>query len=245
MMRESFPTSNSPIIEINDLQKQFGRRKILNGVNLKVLPGDFLAIFGSNGAGKTTMLKILSSLILPSSGEVKICGFDLKEQSEEVRARIGLMSHNSYLYPDLTAYENLRFYGKLFSVSGLEERIAELLEVVGLEHRKFDLVRTFSCGMQQRLSIARALLHEAPVLFLDEPYSGLDVRATEILDGVLTNLKEKNCTFLLTTHDFLKGLEICSRVAILNQGTISYEAQKDEIDPAQFPDIYKKYIEAD
>jgi heme exporter protein A len=229
MKREGSLASDLPIVEVSDLCKQFGRRKILNGVNLKVFPGDFLTIFGSNGAGKTTFLRILSTLILPSSGQVKIDGFGLKDESEQVRSRIGLISHNSYLYPDLTAYENLRFYGKL----------------VELEHRKYDLVRTFSCGMQQRLSIARALLHEAPILFMDEPYSGLDARATEILDKVLIGLKEEDRTFILTTHDFLKGLEVCSRVAILNKGTIGYEAQREQVDVNLFPDIYRKCIEAE
>lgn len=243
MKREGSPASKLPVIEVDNLCKHFGRRKILDGVNLRVLQGDFLTIFGSNGAGKTTFLKILSSLILPSSGGVTIGGFDIKENSNEVRAQIGLISHNSYLYPDLTAYENLRFYGKMFGVCQLEQRISELLELVELEHRKFDLVRTFSCGMQQRLSIARALLHDSSLLFLDEPYSGLDVHASEILDKVLAGLKSKNHTFLLATHDLIKGLEVCSRVAILNNGVISYEAQKGDIDPAEFPDIYKQYIE--
>lgn len=245
MKREGSLASNSPIIEVDSLCKDFGRRKILNGVNLKVSQGDFLTVFGSNGAGKTTLLKILSTLILPSSGKVSIGGFDIKEDSEEVRAQIGLISHSSYLYPDLTAYENLRFYGKMFAVPHLETRIIELLELVELEHRKFDLVRTFSCGMQQRLSIARALLHDSSILFLDEPYSGLDVHASEILDKVLINLKDENHTFMLTTHDLLKGLEVCTRVAVLNNGVIGYEAQREEIDPARFPDTYKQCIEVD
>jgi heme exporter protein A len=245
MKRREHPTSNSPIIEVDNLCKKFGRRRVLNGINLKVFPGDFLTIFGSNGAGKTTLLKILSTLILPSSGKASISGFDIKEDSNEVRAQIGLISHNSYLYPDLTAYENLRFYAKMFGINHLEKKIAELLELVELEHRKFDLVRTFSWGMQQRLSIARALLHDSSILFLDEPYSGLDVHASEILDRVLVNLKSQNHTFVMTTHDLIKGLEACSRVAILNTGTIVYETQKEEIDAACFPDIYKKYIEVD
>jgi len=238
-------TSSYLIIEVDSLCKKFGSRQILNGIDLKVFSGDFLTIFGSNGAGKTTLLKILSTLILPSSGTIEIGGFDIKEDSNGVRSQIGLISHNSYLYPDLTAYENLRFYGKMFAVPRLENRITELLELVELEHRKFDLVRTFSCGMQQRLSIARALLHDSPIFFLDEPYSGLDVHASEILDRVLTNLKSENHTFLLTTHDLIKGIEVCTRVAILNNGVISYEAPKGEIDPACFPDVYKKCIEVD
>ncbi len=245
MKTEGSPTSNSPIVEVNHLRKQFGRRKILDGVDLRVFRGDFLTIFGSNGAGKTTLLRILSTLILPSSGQVKIAGFDIKEESEQVRSRIGLISHNPYLYPDLTAYENLRFYGKLFAVTELEGRISDLLELVELEHRKFDLVRTFSCGMQQRLSIARALLHEAPILFMDEPYSGLDARATEILDKVLIGLKGKDCTFILTTHDLLKGLEMCGRIAILTKGTIGYQARRDQIDAKLFPDTYRKCIEVE
>ncbi len=242
-MKKNVPAaSGHPMIEVNDLCKEFGRRRILNGVNLTVNIGEFLTIFGSNGAGKTTLLKILSTLVLYSSGQIKINGFDIKEDANQVRAQIGLISHNPYLYPDLTANENLRFYAKLFGVARLESRITELLELVELEHRKYDLVRTFSCGMQQRLSIARALLHDSPILFLDEPYSGLDVHASEILDKVLANLRTTDHTFLLTTHDLLKGVEVCTRVAILNNGVIGYEAQKDDIDPARFPDTYRKCI---
>ena len=157
-------------VEVKHLSKVFGTRKAVDDVSFELPEGSFLSIFGPNGAGKTTLLRVLSTLARPTSGEAFVAGIDVREEPDEAREHIGLISHQSMLYPDLTAEENLLLYAKLYGVEDPEARVAELLDAVGLAHRKLDLVRTFSRGMTQRVSIARALVHDPDVVFLDEPY---------------------------------------------------------------------------
>ncbi|MDO8886879.1 ABC transporter ATP-binding protein [Candidatus Oleimmundimicrobium sp.] len=233
---------SSPFICINSLSKDFGRRKVLKELNLDVCKGDFLAIFGSNGAGKTTLLRILATLSGFSSGSITINGFEIKENSIEIREKIGLISHNLILYKDLNAYENLRFYGKMYNVPALDDRISELLQKVELDHRKFDVVRTFSRGMQQRLSIARALLHNPEIIFLDEPFSGLDVHARGILDDMLEGLKKEGShTLIMATHDIEKGLVHANSLAILSGGKIVYSQRGNLPDLDSFKRIYHEH----
>lgn len=169
-------------IETKKLTKVFGDRKALDKVSIEVPEGAFLSIFGPNGAGKTTLVRTLATLSRATSGTALVAGFDAKEEPDKVREHIGLISHNPMLYPDLTAMENLMFTAQLYGVVNAEERVRELLRAVELDHRRFDVVRTFSRGMTQRLSIARALMNDPDVVFLDEPYAGLDPHAVEIFD---------------------------------------------------------------
>lgn len=228
-------------IDVRDLKKVFGRREALTDINLKLKEGEFLTIFGPNGAGKTTLLKILSTLISPTSGEVFISSFSVTDEPTAIRGKIGLISHSPLLYLDLTAYENLKFYGRMYGVDNLEKRIGELLDRVELSHRRFDRVRTFSRGMLQRLSIARALLHEPEILFLDEPYAGLDPHAVDILDSLLGDLRAHH-TFVMVTHDVEKGLSLSSQVVILSQGKIVFERGAKEIDLASLKKAYREKV---
>ncbi|MGC8825601.1 MAG: heme ABC exporter ATP-binding protein CcmA, partial [Anaerolineae bacterium] len=175
-----------PAVEARGISKAFGRYRVLRGVDLRIEQGEFLALLGPNGAGKTTFLRILATLSRPTEGRAWINGQPLDGDTRRVRQQIGLVSHQTFLYGDLTAEENLRFYGRLYRVPALEDRIAELLERVGLYERRHDPVRTFSRGMQQRLSIARAVLHDPPVLLLDEPDTGLDQQAARMLRELLS-----------------------------------------------------------
>ena len=154
-------------IETRKLSKVFGNRRAVDNVSITVPRGAFLSIFGPNGAGKTTLLRVLSTLSRATSGSAKLMGIDLKEEPDRVRDHIGLISHNSMLYPDLTAEENLMIYARLYGVEDPQARVRDLLEAVELKHRHLDVVRTFSRGMTQRLSIARALVHDPDVVFLD------------------------------------------------------------------------------
>ena len=156
------------MIEVKHLVKRFGLKTVLHGLDFKVEQGEFVALLGPNGAGKTTFLRILSSLSRPSMGLIKVAGFSLPAQASAVRRRLGVVSHLPLLYGDLTAEENLRFFGKMYDVPALEARILELLDKVDLIDRRQDRARTFSRGMQQRLAIARALLHDPAVVLLDE-----------------------------------------------------------------------------
>jgi heme exporter protein A len=251
------------MIEVRGLVKSFGSKVALEGVDLDVAEGEFLTLVGPNGAGKTTLIRVLATLTRPTEGSVRVAGYDLTREGTEIRRHIGLASHQTLLYEDLSAEENLRFYGRMYEVPELEERITALLQRVGLEHRRHDLVRTFSHGMQQRLSIARALLHDPAILLLDEPYTGLDQQATQVLGEVLApplspllppwqgglggvgGMKggARSCTVLMTTHDLERGLELCDRAAILVNGRIVHQAARDELDVASFRETYRRWLD--
>ncbi len=210
------------IIEAHRLGKRYGKTEALRAVSLSVKAGTFLSLFGPNGSGKTTFIRILAGLSHPSSGYVKLYGLSPKTHGNEVRKSLGVVSHNSFLYPSLTARENLTFYGKMFCITNLQERVELLLHEVGLFPRQHDLVRTFSRGMQQRLSIARALLHKPSLLLLDEPFSGLDSAAIRIVQHLLKNLHNEGLTVVLTTHNYDVGLEQCEKATILVGGRLVY-----------------------
>lgn len=228
-------------LEVKKLTKVFGDRKALDGVSLSLPQGAFLSIFGPNGAGKTTMLRMLSTLARPTSGTVRVMGIDAKEDSDKVRDHIGLISHNSMLYPDLTAMENLMFVARLYGVVDPETRVRELLRAVELDHRRFDLVRTFSRGMTQRLSIARALINDPDVVFLDEPYAGLDPHAVEIFDELIGSLREGR-TFVMVSHDLQKGFAACTHAMMLARGRVMVCAPKDELDFDEFKGLYRETV---
>jgi heme ABC exporter ATP-binding subunit CcmA len=228
-------------IEVRTLTKQFGYKKVLNQVNLSLKKGEFLALFGPNGAGKTTLIRILSSLVRPTWGEVLVGGYDAKSEGEDLRRIIGVISHNTFLYDNLTAFENLKFYGRMYDVRDLKERIEEVLELVGLRERIHDRVQTFSRGMQQRLSVARMMLHEPAILLLDEPYAGLDQNGIETLKGILEGFGEGGKTTIMTSHDLERGLEMCSRVAIIHSGVIVYNEKLSRSVRGDFRDIYSNY----
>jgi heme ABC exporter ATP-binding subunit CcmA len=231
-------------IAVRALTKQFGYKKVLNQVNLTVKKGEFLALFGPNGAGKTTLIRIISSLVRPTSGAVLVAGYDAKSEGEDLRRIIGVISHNTFLYDSLTAFENLKFYGRMYDVKGLKERIEEVLELVGLKERMHERVQTFSRGMQQRLSIARAILHEPAILLLDEPHAGLDQNGMEVFKGILEGFRKGGKTTIMTSHDLERGLEMCSRVAILHSGVIVYSEDITSIVMGDFQNIYSHCTKA-
>lgn len=234
----------STIISINNLSKIFGTNVVLKNINLEIKKGEFLTIFGPNGAGKTTLVKIMSTLVSPTSGRVLIDGVDIKENPIGIRKKIGVISHDTYLYTELTAAENLRFFGKMYDVLDTEARIDELLERVGLKYRKNDRVGTFSRGMKQRLSIARALIHDPPILFLDEPYTGLDQHASATFDRILSGTNAHDKTRVLISHDIERGISFCNRAIILANGHIAYEMNDTELgDLLKCKTIYDKLVE--
>ncbi len=238
-MTDAALTSNA--LEVRDLSRTFGARKALDGVDFDLPTGAFLSIFGPNGAGKSTLLKVLSTLTPPSKGSAKVLGLDVVEGAVELRERIGFISHNPLLYPDLSAEENLEFFAEIYCIDRPKERIRELLDAVELDHRRLDLVRTFSRGMLQRLSIARALLHDPALIYLDEPYSGLDPHAMDILDGLIERVREGR-TFVMVSHDLSKGLELCSHALILSKGRIVLFQDKDLIDEDEFHQTYRSTV---
>jgi heme exporter protein A len=231
------------MIQVRKLVKAFGNRAVIKGVDLDVAEGEFLTLVGPNGAGKTTLMHVLSTLTRPTGGLVRMAGYDLADGAIEVRHQIGLVSHKTLLYDDLSAEENLRFYARMYEVPGARARIESVLRRVGLWGRQRDPVRTYSRGMQQRLAIARAMLHDPPILLLDEPDTGLDQHAAGMLTGLLHEVGATRRTVLMTTHNLERGLELGARVAILARGRIVYQANKAELDPSQFRDVYYQFVE--
>jgi heme exporter protein A len=258
------------MIELRKLTKSFGSKYALRGVDLRVMPGESLVIFGPNGAGKSTLIRILSSLSRPTSGTVRIGGLDLASHADGIRRHLGVVSHAPLLYDSLTAEENLRFFAGLYGMSHPEPRIAMLLGQVGLTTRRGDLVRTFSRGMVQRLAIARALLHDPQVLLLDEPDTGLDPQAAEMLhdllvqvsrgasapsqagpgteaqkDGVVSphaSTPPPQRTLVTVTHSLERGLAIADRMVILANGRLVFEADARGMTAANLRPLYDQFV---
>jgi heme exporter protein A len=231
------------MIEVRKLVKRFGLKTVLRGLDFRVEPGEFVALLGPNGAGKTTFLRILASLSRPALGEVWIAGFRLPAQASAVRRRLGVVSHQPLLYGDLTAEENLRFYGRMYSVPDLDQRVSEVLEMVGLSARRRDLVRTFSRGMQQRLAIGRAVLHDPDVMLFDEPHTGLDQEASAMLDNVLREVAARGRTVVMTSHDLARAGDLASRFDVLSHGKITASVKRSEIEPNQLLAFYRQAIQ--
>jgi heme exporter protein A len=235
----------TPAIRVRGLTKAFGHQVALRGVNLDVAEGEFLTLFGPNGAGKTTLMRIVASLMRPTAGTVYVRGEDLSKAATAVRRHLGLISHSPLLYGDLTPDENLRFFARMYDLSDagrefVAHRIDTVLAQVGLSARRRDPVRTFSRGMVQRLTIARAILHDPDIMLLDEPYTGLDLQAADMLRAVLQELAASNRTVILTTHNLEQGLEMCDRAAILNRGKVAWEGERAELDLAGIKEIYRE-----
>lgn len=229
------------MIQVRGLVKSFGNAVALRGVDLDVADGEFLAVVGPNGAGKTTLIRVLATLSRPTAGEMRIGGLDPVRDAVAIRRQIGMVSHQPLLYGDLSAVENLIFYGRMYEVPNLSRRIEELLDQVGLAARENDAVHTFSRGMQQRLTIARALLHDPALLLLDEPFSGLDQQATAMLGQALGNASSgRKRTVVMTTHDLEWGLKMGDRLAVLARGQIVYQARRDELDVDHLHDTYRR-----
>ena len=232
------------MIEVRQLVKTFGLKPVLRGVDFRAAPGEFVALLGPNGAGKTTMLRILASLSRPTLGEVRIAGYALPEQASEVRRMLGVVSHQPLLYGDLTAEENLRFYARMYGLPDVKRRVDEALSTIGLEARRRDLVRQFSRGMQQRLAIGRALLHDPQVMLLDEPHTGLDQDAAAMLDGLLRQVAAGGRTVLMTSHDLPRAADLATRIDVLSRGVIAASVPRPEITSAGLIDLYRKVTHA-
>ena len=224
-----------------NLTKAFGTRKAVDDVSFELPEGAFLSIFGANGAGKTTLLRVLATLVRPSSGTALVGGIDIKENPEEARGMVGMISHAPMVYPDLSALENLVLYAQLYGVANPEQRAVELLEAVGLSHRRLDAVRTFSRGMTQRVAIARALVHDPRIVFLDEPYSGLDPHAVEILDELIESVRADR-TFVMVSHDLAKGFDMCTHALVMARGRVVLFEPKAELDLEAFSQLYRETV---
>jgi len=227
---------------VREVTKAFGPVRALRGVTLDVEAGESLVVFGPNGAGKTTLLKIVATLMRPTSGRVLLFGTDAHLDGMR-RSQVGVVSHHSYLYPGLTALENLVFAARMYGVADPLDRAEAVIDAVGLAGRRHDLVRTYSRGMVQRLSIARALVHDPRVLLLDEPYTGLDRHAAAVFTRLLETLRGSR-TIVMTTHSIEQGVALCDRMAILVDGAVAYEGREGLGDTRAVERIYARYAGA-
>lgn len=229
------------MISLDSVSKTFGSKLVLNNIDLRIAGGDGVCICGVNGAGKSTLLRIVAGLLRPTSGSVRICGFDIGSEPEKTKARLGLISHKSMLYPNLTVFENLLFFARLYGIKNSRNRIVQLLEDAGLSSYYYDRAGILSRGMLQRLAIARAIIHQPVVLLADEPFTGLDTQASRYLVAVLDKFRDNGGTVVMTTHDTGIGLQCCDRAVVLDKSRLIFDAITSRIDTGSFRKDYLSY----
>lgn len=207
-------------ISASALGKAIDGRAILQDITFSIASGEYTALLGANGAGKSTLLKVIATLTTASSGELRLFGKLVDRESAALRAKIGLIAHQSMLYRDLSARENLEFFGKLYGIDQPKKRAALLLEVIGLASRADDPVKSFSRGMVQRVAIARALVHDPQLILADEPFDGLDAPSVAATEELLAHLNKSGKTILLVNHDIRQSLRIARRALVLRKGKV-------------------------
>ncbi len=234
----------APLFSVSTLSKRFGHRFVLEDISFEIFPGDFLLLLGSNGAGKSTLLKILSSLMRQSGGSLHFDGKPYSAAAAGLRKAIGMISHESQFYGDLTARENLRVFGTLYGVQDLRGKITTALEEFDLAGFPEVPVRAFSSGMVKRLALGRLALYDPRVLLLDEPYSGLDQDSVKLLDAFLERFKGSGGTTVMVTHQFTRGVAHCDRLLILHQGALVYNQQVQNITGDHCATLLDRYSHA-
>ncbi len=234
-------TCHNLCIRAEGLEKRYGHIRALNGVDLSIRAGESWSIFGPNGAGKTTLIGILSMFIKPTGGELRIEGTGIEDDQTALRRRIGVISHQTFLSGDLTAYENLLFFGRLYGISDLKNRARSIISKVGLKDRAGERVRTFSRGMQQRLSIARALIHEPSILLLDEPFTGLDPVGVKLFQDMLNLFRSEHRLIVMTSHNISLGTEDSTHILILADGRVVFSAARTDMKNENLEDIYLRH----
>jgi heme ABC exporter ATP-binding subunit CcmA len=207
-------------LTLTEVSRNFERRRVLNKVSLQCDAGQIVALLGPNGAGKSTLLSIAATLLEPTGGSVRYGDRTVRESGASLRGRIGLLGHDLYVYPELSPAENLRFFGRIYSLADVERRVDEALERAELTLRRDDPVAGFSRGMRQRLALERALLHDPRLVLLDEPFTGLDDAATAALRSRLSGLRTTGAIVLMTTHDLETIDGLVDRAVLLQHGKL-------------------------
>lgn len=228
-------------LRVSGIEKRFGARRVLKSVDFELPQGASLVIFGPNGAGKTTLLRILSTLDRPSRGSCEALGLSYKEQVDKIRGCIGFITHNPMLYLDLTARENLVLFARLYGVDDPDKAADEMLSLVELKHRANDKVRGFSRGMTQRIAIARAFINDPRIVFLDEPYSGLDPHAAGIVDRMLAESRQRR-TLVTVSHSLESGFSQASHVLLLAKGRQVMFSEQSQLDYDEFKNVYYEQV---
>jgi heme exporter protein A len=235
--------STTPIVEAAELSREFGSTRALAGVTFSLAPGECLALFGPNGAGKTTLLRVLAGLLKPTAGLARVAGIELPG-GPLARSRIGLISHHTMLYEALSPRENVSFSARLYGIRDAHTRVEDSLRRMSMLERSDTPVRTLSRGMQQRVSIARAMVHSPQLVLADEPYSGLDDSGARALTALLGELRSAGTAIIIVTHNLIEGLALATHAAVMNRGKfVRYDAA-DSIDAAAYATTYRKALAA-
>lgn len=229
-----------PLLEVAGLGRAFGARRAVADVSFSLAAGECLALFGPNGAGKTTLLRVLAGLLMPSAGSARISGIQLPGGAA-ARSRVGLVSHQTMLYEALSARENVAFAAGLYGIRD-RERVDAALERMSMLGRAETPVRSLSRGMQQRVSIARAMVHSPQLVLADEPYNGLDESGARSLTSLLAELRAAGTAIILVTHNLAEGLSLATHAAVMKAGAFVRFDQRVSVDPASYADIYRKAV---
>lgn len=232
---------NDVVLNLRSVTKAFEERPVLKDIELTINAGESVFVCGINGVGKSTLLRVAAGLLQPDSGSIEICGWDIRKDPEKAKAGIGVISHKSMVYSDLTVLENLMFFANLYGVKNPLHRVNELLGDVELGAYRYDRAGILSRGLLQRLSIARALVHKPVLLLADEPFTGLDNNSCEHLVAILTEFIDETHSVLMTTHDANIGLRCSDRVVVLDNRSIVFDARTSQIDPSKFAKDYVGY----
>ena len=230
-----------PMVQVEALVRMFGRRRAVAGVDFELEAGECLAMFGPNGAGKTTLLRVLAGLLKPTAGRARIAGVQLPAGAD-ARAAVGLISHNSMLYEALTARENIEFVARLYGLPGVRAAAEDALRRMRIEDRADTPVRALSRGMQQRVSIARAVVHGPRVLLLDEPYSGLDEGGASALTALLDEQRRSGAALIIVTHNLAEGLALATQSAIMLNGRFAHHERRPTADHAGYAARYRELV---
>jgi heme exporter protein A len=223
-------------IRLDHLVRRYGEREAIADVSVRLARGETLAVMGRNGAGKTTLLRVLATLLLPHGGSVQVLGRELPRHASELRRQIGMVGHETLLYRDLTARENLGFYARLYGVPHAPERIEELLHATDMRRRASEPVATLSRGMAQRIAVCRAVLHSPELLLLDEPNAHLDPEAAALVEPLIG--RSAGCTRVLVSHDVEAAVRDADRVLGLRDGRVVLDAPAAEVTPSSLRDVY-------
>jgi heme exporter protein A len=233
---------SAPYLEVKGLKKSFSLKPVLRGIDLLLDQGERMALLGANGAGKTTLLRVLACLTRPGAGTVRIGGWDIEREAQQIRLLVGFVGHQPYLYDELTALENLLFFGRMYAVKQTYKRAAELLERVGLARYAKERTGALSRGQAQRLALARALLHSPHLLLLDEPEAGLDEEGNELLEVLLQEHTERGGTTLFTTHNLERALSFSDRISMLSKGRVVYQQETSGLEPGGVRRAYQEVL---
>lgn len=227
-------------IYVRGLTKYHGNRLALHGLDLDLGWGEVLSVFGPNGSGKTTLVRLLSGLSRPTSGSIRIAGLNPENNGVAVRQLLGVLSHQTFLYDDLTVLENLKFHARMFGINDLDTRIEEASHILDITAYLNARVRTLSHGMQKRVSLTRLLIHHPRLLILDEPEAGLDEEAISLVGVLLKAHRSQGGAAIVTTHNVERGISYANRIIILSKGRISYDTDAGVVDPNTFRETYRR-----